>query len=98
MPVLFALIGAERRGQHDAGVVDEDVRAAELLLDAGGRCDDGVAVGDVGLDGDGAVSELVGQDLDMAGAAGQQRDGVAVCGQAPAMTATRPVFSWTLTP
>ena len=79
--MLFALIGAEGRGQHDAGVVDEDVGAAELLLDAVGRRDERVAVGDVGLDGDRAVAELVGQRLDAVGAAGQQRDPVAVGGQ-----------------
>jgi hypothetical protein len=68
-------------GQHDAGVVDEDVRTAELLLDAVGRGEDRVAVGDIGLDGDRAVSELVGQDPDTVGAAGEQREPVAVGGQ-----------------
>ena len=67
--------------QHDAGVVDEDVRAAELLLDAVGRGDDRVAVGDVGLDRDRAVAELVGQGVDAVGAAREQRDAVAVGGQ-----------------
>ena len=79
--MLFALIGAEGRGQHDAGVVDEDVGAAELVLDAVGRRDDRFAVGDVGLDGDRAVAELVGQGLDAVGAASQQRDAVAVGGE-----------------
>jgi hypothetical protein len=65
--MLYALIGAERRGKHDAGVVDEDVRPAELLLDAVGRDDDRFAVGDVGLDGDRAASELFGQGLDPVG-------------------------------
>jgi hypothetical protein len=68
--VLFALVGAERRGEHDAGGVDEDVRAAELLLDTVGRGDDRVAVGDVGLDGDRAASKLIGDNLDAVGAAG----------------------------
>jgi hypothetical protein len=54
--VLFALVRGERRGQHDAGVVDEDVGAAEFLLYALGGGDDRVAVGDVGLDGDRAVA------------------------------------------
>ena len=70
--------GAE---QHHAGVVDQDVGAAELVLDALGGGDERVAVGDVGLDGDRAVAELVGERLDAVGAAGQQRDAVAVGGQ-----------------
>ena len=80
-PVFFALIGAEGRGQHDAGVVDEDVRAAELVLDAVGGGEDRCAVGDVGLDGDRAVAELVRQGLDAVGAAREQRDAVAVSDQ-----------------
>lgn len=79
--MLFALVGGEGRRQHDAGVVDEDVRAAELLLDALGGGDDRVAVGDVGLDGDRAVAELVGKGLDALRAAGEQRDPVAGGGQ-----------------
>ena len=79
--LLGALVGGERREQHDAGVVDQDVCAAELVLDALGGGDDRVAVGDVGLDGDRAVAELVGQRLDALGAARQQRDAVAVGGQ-----------------
>jgi hypothetical protein len=43
--------------------------------------DERVAVGDVGLDGDRAVAELLGQRLDAIGATGQQRDAVAVGGQ-----------------
>jgi hypothetical protein len=79
--VLFALIGAEGGGPHDAGVVDEAVRTAELRLDTVGRGDHRVAVGDVGLDGDRAASKLVGEHLDTVGAAGQQRHPVAVGGQ-----------------
>jgi hypothetical protein len=63
--VLFALVGGEWRRQHDAGVVDEDVRAAELLLYALGGGGDRVAVRDVGLDGDRAVVELVGKGVDV---------------------------------
>ena len=80
--MLVALIGAERAVQHDAGVVDEDVGAAELALDAVGR-------------GERATSRSVtsasiaiapspsscGQRLDAVGAAGQQRDAVAVGGE-----------------
>jgi hypothetical protein len=77
----LALVGAERRRQHDAGVVDEDVRAAELLLYALGGCGDRVAVGDVGLDGGRAVAELVGKCVDAVRAAGEQGDPVAVGGQ-----------------
>jgi hypothetical protein len=65
----------------DAGVVDEDVRVAELVLDAAGGGEDRCAVGDVGLDGDRAVAELVDQGLDAVGAAREQRDAVAVGGQ-----------------
>jgi hypothetical protein len=80
-PVLFALVRGERRRQHDAGVVDEDVRAAELLQYPLGGAGDRCAVRDVGLDGDRAVAELVGKGLDAVRAAGEQRDPVAVCGQ-----------------
>jgi hypothetical protein len=38
--VLFALVGGERRGQHDAGVVDKDVRSSEFVLDALGGGDE----------------------------------------------------------
>jgi hypothetical protein len=41
------------------------------------------AVGDVGRDGDRAVAEVMGQRLDAVGAAGQQRDAVAVVHHAP---------------
>jgi hypothetical protein len=52
------LLGGERRQQHHAGVVDE------FVLDAPGGGQERVAVGDVGLDGDRGVAELVGQRLD----------------------------------
>jgi hypothetical protein len=78
--VLLALVGGEGRGQHDAGVVDEDVGPAEFLLHALGGGDERVAVRDVGLDGDRAVAELVGEGVDAVGAAGEQRDSVAVGG------------------
>ena len=81
LALLGALVGGERREQHHAGVVDQDVGAAELVLDALRGGDERVAVGDVGLDGDRAVAELVGQRLDAVGAAGEQRDAVAVGGQ-----------------
>jgi hypothetical protein len=70
-----------RREQHDAGVVDQDVGAAELVFDALGGGDHRDAVGDVGRDGDRAVAEVMGQRLDAVGAAGQQRDAVAVVHQ-----------------
>ena len=81
LALLGTLLGGERGEQHHAGVVDQDVGAAELVLDALGGGDERVAVGDVGLDGDRAVAELVGQRLDAVGAARQQRDAVAVGGQ-----------------
>jgi hypothetical protein len=102
--VLFALVRGEGRRQHDASVVDEDIRATELPLHALSGGDDRVAVRDVGLDGDRAVPELVGKALDARGAAGEQRDPVAVGGEracgcladagrgAPVMTATRPLL------
>ena len=34
LPVVVALVGVEGAEEHDAGVVDEDVGAAELVLDA----------------------------------------------------------------
>jgi hypothetical protein len=43
--------------------------------------DERVAVGDVGIDRDRAVADLVGERLDAVGAAGQQRDAVAVGSQ-----------------
>jgi hypothetical protein len=80
-PVLLALVGREGRRQHDAGVVDEDIRAAEVPLHALGGSDDRLAVRDVGFDGDRAVAELVGKRLDAVRAAGEQRDPMAVGGQ-----------------
>jgi hypothetical protein len=79
--MIGALIRAERRGEHDTGVVDEDVRTAELVLHPVGCGDERVAVGDVGLDRDRVVAELVGQRLDAVGAAGEQCDAVAVGSQ-----------------
>ena len=79
VPVVVALSGLERAEEHDAGVVDEHVRAAELLLHALGGGEDAVAVGDVCLDGDGAVAELVGEGGDAVEAAGKDSDAVAGC-------------------
>ena len=77
VPVVVALSGVERAEEHDAGVVDEHVRAAELLLHALGGGEDAVAVGDVCLDG--AVAELVGEGGDTVDAAGKDSDAVAGC-------------------
>jgi hypothetical protein len=55
------LLGAERREQHHAGVVHEDVGAAQVAVHALRGRDDRVAVGDVRLDGERAVAELLGQ-------------------------------------
>ena len=49
LAVVVALVGREGAEEHDAGVVDQDVRAAELVLDALRCGDEAVAVGDVGL-------------------------------------------------
>jgi hypothetical protein len=81
MRPLFALIRGEGRRQHDAGVVDEDIRAAELPLHALGGGDDRLAIRDIRLDGDRAVAELVRKGLETVRAAGEQRDPVAVGGQ-----------------
>ena len=78
---VVALLGDERAEQHDAGVVHEDVGASEPVLDALAGGDEGVAVGDVGLDRDGRFTEFLGQRADAIGAAGQQRDAVASGGQ-----------------
>jgi hypothetical protein len=76
--VVVEELGGERSEQHQAGVVDQDVGAAEVVLDALRGGDDRVAIGDVGLDRDGAVAEFVGQRLDAIQAPGQQRDAMAV--------------------
>ena len=81
LPDLGLLLRGERPQQHHARVVDEDVGAAELGVDALGRGDHRVAVGDVGRDRDGAVAELGRQRLDAVGAAGQQGEAVAGGGQ-----------------
>jgi hypothetical protein len=77
-PVVVGELSGERAEQHYAGVVDKDVGAAEVVLDALRGGDDRVAVGDVRLDRDGSVAELVGQRLDAIQAPGQQRDAMAV--------------------
>jgi hypothetical protein len=46
--VVVALVGGERAEQHDAGVVDEHRRTAELGLHTVCRREQTVAVGDVG--------------------------------------------------
>jgi len=79
--VVVVPLVVERGEQHDAGVVDQDVGPAEFGLDPVGGLDDGVAVGDVGLDGDGVVAELVGQGLDAVGTAGDQGQTVATGGE-----------------
>ena len=79
--MLDALVGGEGREQHHAGVVDQDVGAAQLALHALRRGDEGVAIGDVGLDGDGTFAEFLGQRLDAVDASRQQRESVAVGGQ-----------------
>ena len=79
-PVVLALLGSERPDQHDAGVVDQHVDAAELLPDPVGGGDQRFAVGHVGLDRQRAVPELDGQRLDPVNPAGEQRYAVAVSG------------------
>jgi hypothetical protein len=83
--VVVAPVGGERAEQHDAGVVDEHRRTAELGLHTVCRREQTVAVGDVGLDGDDSVAELVGESCDPVGASGQ-RDTVAGCGKQRSIT------------
>ena len=102
--MLFALVGRERPEQHHAGVVDEDVRSPELVLNPLGSCEQRVAVGHVRLDRESAIAELLGQRLDPIRPAGKQRHAVAASAtsaravaapmpeEAPVMTATRPSF------
>ena len=80
---MVTLVGGERPEKHDAGVVDQRVRAAELVPDALRGGDEAVAVGDVGRDGDRAVVELVGQRGDAVESASEERDAVAVGCQPP---------------
>jgi hypothetical protein len=79
--VVVGELSGERAEQHHAGVVDQDVGAAEIVLDALGGGHDRAAVGDVSPDRDGAVAELVGQRLDAINAPGEQRDAMAVSHQ-----------------
>src|SRR4051794_433141 len=58
---VLALLAVKRAEEHDPGVVDQGVCAAELVLHALSGGDERVADGDVGLDGDGAFAQLVGQ-------------------------------------
>jgi hypothetical protein len=58
-----------------------DVDASELVPDALSAGDERVAVGDVGLDRDRAVPDRAGERLDALGAARQQGEAVAICGQ-----------------
>jgi len=76
--VVVALVTVEGTEQHDAGVIDQHVRAAEFLAHAFGGRDDAVAIGDVGLDGDGAVAEVVGKGSDAVKATREEGNAVAV--------------------
>jgi hypothetical protein len=98
-PVVVALVGRERSEQHDPGVVDQHVGAAEFLLHAVGGGDEGVAVGDVGRDR--AVSDLLGQGGDpvdarassatrYSSAARARAVAAPIPDDAPVITATRP--------
>lgn len=80
-PVVLVLRSGEGTEEHDPGVVDQDVGPAELVLHALCGGEEGLAVGDVGLDGDGAVGQFLGEGFDAVHAAGQERDLVAVGGE-----------------
>jgi hypothetical protein len=79
--VIILSLRGEGGEQHDPGVVDQDVGSAELGLDPVSRRDQGIPVGDVGLDGDRAVTELADQGLDAVRTPGQQGQAEAVGGE-----------------
>jgi len=66
------LIGVERTGQHDAGVVDQGIGGAELLANAVGGGNDAVAISDVRFNGDGPVAQFVRESGDAIEPASQQ--------------------------
>jgi hypothetical protein len=72
--LLLALLGRKGAQKHDAGVVDEDVRASELVMDPLGRGNQRVAVGDIRLDGDSAIAQLLSERIDPIHPPRQQRD------------------------
>src|SRR6185312_1122530 len=57
VPIIFG-DGIDRLRVGDAGVVDEDVDGAQLGFDGADELRDLSGDGDIGLDGDGAASEL----------------------------------------
>ena len=80
---LVALGAAERAQQHHPGVVDQQISAAELLMDPVCGRDQGTTVGHVRSDGGRGWTQLGGQLLQAVHPPGQQRQTVAVCGKGP---------------
>lgn len=63
---------SEQGWQHDAGVINQHVSAAQLGHDAVGGHGWAGTVSDIRLDGDRAVAKLAGQDVDAATAPREQ--------------------------
>lgn len=80
-PVVRALLGGEWAQQHGAGVVDQNVGTTELVLDPSGGDHGGVAVGDIGFEGDRLracrTAQFGGQGMEAVEASGQEGDAVA---------------------
>ena len=76
--MLGSLVRCKGRREHYAGVVDEDVGASEFLLDALSRCDDGIPVRNVSLDGNGTVAQFIGKRGDALKAAAQECDPISL--------------------
>ncbi len=74
-------VGVEGREEHDAGVIDQDVGAAQLGLDAISSRGQGVIVGDIGLDGNCAIAQFIGKSPDPVGASREQGEPEAAGGQ-----------------
>jgi hypothetical protein len=72
---------SERGEQHDAGVVDQDASAAQFGLDTVSARGEGIAVGDVGPDGNRVVAQFASEGLDPVGAPGEQCKPEAARGQ-----------------
>jgi len=81
LPELIALLRCKRRQQHDAGIVDEDIGAAEFLVHTLSRRNKRVSVSHVRLNGNHFVAKLSCEGLDPVDPAGEQCEPVPACGQ-----------------
>ena len=71
---VVALLGEQRPEQHHAGVVDEDVEAAQLVLRALDERARLLLLADVRLDRERAVTDLLDKRVEAILAAGAERD------------------------